>query len=923
MKRQNIIKKYLIGLGTVSAVAVPIATAVSCGSLLGGNGAYDSDNDNKIVIQTTWSAGGEAISALEDVVDKYNESQSGTVGYIPVQIEHVEGGYGTIPSQILTKIQSQDKKTLPNLYIDYPSAVGQINPYNMTYDMSDVIDRSWFIDQFVDVNDKIAGISSGGLYSIPLAKSTEALAIDKPLMHWLFNKLVTAGATIDRSTGIVKEIMDQTISSGDASAIASQWGDTKPGADASAITIDNKVFTTYKGLFDFINAAQPLFLAPGRPNILGIDSPSNMIYELATLQTYNKKEDFLFTKKGKSGYVEFDFLKNGTPQSKLFRDSYDMIKSIIDSGATWIGGGGAYGSTRLLKHQMGISISSSAGLYHAYDRHSQASQDLNKNETLFTLPIDRMNKTSGTDSVDVNGTIYDRNKVTSTITQGPSFNSVHISQSEDAATKKFLAWLYKTGKSDTIGGLSPIDHFSKKSSYIVPVKGALDDTSVIGKLVNKSDYAHSSDTVLGVKASFETIKRELKHINDNGNSAGFVQLPVDDMTGGIRKIIDSKIAASGNSKNNGGSSYSSTQLWNDIHRQAIIDQTIEDDGTLSTKYSYPNMLNRNFSDINWTKYSYVDAEIVSWTDGDTPNVKVLSTSGSDAVKSIHAGDELAIRISGIDTPEAHVKLGELKYKDPVDGKLKGFTDAEMKKVIDKYKTAGNPLAVYSNGHYNELSMDKTSRYTYWANIYTDIQDIDGHGTPFDKVIPDPNHSASTYDLRSVKVEIANGNEVNLVTNTALKEGYWGYKAGELGRQEMPKGTRIRIATDGKKSYNRIVGSIFYGINISKNWSVEITRRGLTLPFLSNPASVLDRTSIHWHNGQAIADAFNYALDHKLGLFNSNDLKQHLKELLATHGATDYGSLIKYDGQKPAGAPTSIYDYMKTRKPDPTLYRGGH
>jgi hypothetical protein len=51
-------KKFILGVGTISTLAVPIATTISCGSLLGSwgsdsEGKYDSVNDKKIVIQTT------------------------------------------------------------------------------------------------------------------------------------------------------------------------------------------------------------------------------------------------------------------------------------------------------------------------------------------------------------------------------------------------------------------------------------------------------------------------------------------------------------------------------------------------------------------------------------------------------------------------------------------------------------------------------------------------------------------------------------------------------------------------------------------------------------------------------------------------------------------------------------------------------
>lgn len=916
----------ILGLVTVGTMST---LSIACSSLLGSNGKYDSYDDNKIVIQTTWSAGGKAIAALEDVVKKYNLSQKDEQGFIPVVIEHVEGGYGTIPAQAITKIQSKDNRTLPNLYIDYPSAVGQVAPYNMAFDVSDEIKRDWFIDEFVKVNDQIAGIKKGKMFSVPLSKSTEALILDKPLMNYLITELEKQGAKIEKgdADSTLSKIMSSQPSSEDLGAIKTQWGSIKKGKKADDIIINNDIFDNYEDLFAFVKKTQLMFEAPGNPNILGVDAPSNLLYTLAKLKSHNVANKFLFSKNEETGYVDFNFLKKGKEESETFKQSYNMIKSLIDAGSVWIGGGGAYGSTRLQKHQMAISISSSAGLYHAYSS-DKIKADLNKKETGFILPINKLKKYNSNNkiiSLD-DGTQIDQSKVSATISQGPSFNTIHINDREDQGAKAFLKWFYKN-KTSTIedpktkAQLTPVDYFAKQSSYIVPLKGYLDDQSTIGKLVSGKSFDELSGPMLGVKASFESIKRELKNVEQNKWLASIVSLPVDDMTGSIRKIIDSNIVASLNSHNNGANSYNDQDLWSKMHRQAMIDQIIPSDGTFNKTYHYGNMKDRNFSDINWKEFSYVDAKITSWIDGDTPKVEIINTSGQDSLKAIKPGEHYSIRIQGIDTPEAHVKLGEIKYKDSED-KLVGFTDEQMKKLIEENKKANHPLAVYAHGHYNELSTDPTSKYTYWKNIYVDIQTTKD-GKAYDPVIKDPRHPDSIYDMRTVQVDIGNGEKRPLITKSAKLEGDWGLQAGNLGRQEMKAGTKIRIATDGKKSYNRIVGSIFYGENLSKNWSVEILKRGLTLPFLSNPAAVLDETSILYHNGKAIADAFNYAMNNKLGIFkitHGGSLEEHLKNILSTHGATDYSPLIDYGQHKSVGAPTSIYDYMKTRKDNRHLYR---
>ena len=619
-----------------------------------------------------------------------------------------------------------------------------------------------------------------------------------------------------------------------------------------------------------------------------------------------------------SGYIDFNFLKEGSHQKNIFMNTYkDFIKDPLSKGALWVGGGGAYGSTRLSKHQMAISLGSSAGLAHSHDRDSKF---LNKSEVGFVSPPNHIYSSTNKPK----GDTFAWEKVTASISQGPSFNTIHINKHEDNATKKFLEWFFtnKKGQDD-----STTNTFAKNSQYIVPMKGAFDTTSVIGKMVsgNTHKYQSLNDSDWGLKMGFETIRRQLD--NDKLNTTEIIskvfEPPVDDSTGAIRKVIDSKIQASSNSFGSGGGAYSASSIWAKIHQQAVIDNVIE--GQINRKkYIYPNQMNRNFSDINWNRYQYIDAVISNWTDGDTPNVVVTKTapiSLTSPVKAIKPGDKLAIRIAGIDTPEAHIKLGEMKRKVKVKGT---FTTEPLdeKKVIEtikKYRADGHPLAVYSRGHYNELhfkgELDLT-KFNNWKNIYVDIQTAD-ISTPdkrkigYDPVMTDPMNPSSTFDFRSVVLEGGG----KLVTDLATTEGYWGLKAGEYGRKVMPAGTHIRVATNGNKSYNRVVGSIFYGDHLEHNWSVEITKTGLTLPFIGDASAVTEATNIMWENGQAIADAFNYALSRKNsldgGLFHYTDgsLDEHLKWLLSTHGATKYGNLL----HKTSGEST-IYDYMMYRNP---------
>ncbi|NQZ65863.1 MAG: P80 family lipoprotein [Mycoplasmatales bacterium] len=915
------IKKIFMGIGTLSIAVAPIATSISCGSLLGSNGAYDSISDNKIAIQTTWSSGGAAYNALDTVVKEYNILEKDSPGFIEVKLEPVEGGYGTVASQAITKIISKDTRTLPNLYIDYPTSVGKINPYGMAFDVSSQVDRNLFDESFVKVNDEISGLPKGKLYSIPLANSSESLAINRPLMKYLLENAETVGAKIDWSGPTMEAIHNQNISSSDLENIKSQWGGLNSNDPNQLVgtTISEDIFVYYNSLFEFIDKVQPIFETPGKPNILGTDSPTNLIYELSSMQVQNNPNKFLFSKNDKTGFVDFNFLKAGSNEAQVFKNSYEILRKAIDKNAIWIGGGGAYGSTMLQQHQMAISIGSTAGLHFSIGK---GSQNLNENEISFGLPISKYKSGKGPEQ-DENGNLIDWDKVSTTMKQGPSFNTIHINESEDNATGKFLNWFYTSDPVKfpaTTKKMRPVDFFSQGSSYIVPIKGSLDADSVIGQKVDNVSYDKLKGSMIGVKASYMAMKNELERIKKYPETASFVETPVDDTVSSIRSKIDSIISASGNSKSYGGSAYTTQDVWEKIHREALIDQIIPDDGSLSHKYKYGNQLDRNFSDINWDKYAYVDARIISWTDGDTPKVEIIGKSDKPAVARFNVGEQISVRVAGIDTPESHAKMSTLVFEE--NGKSIPIDDRYMEALIKKYQDAGTPLAVKSSsGYVNLLSTDPKS-YGYWKNVFVDIQEVGELGSRkgYDEIPTDSKNPNYNFDLRNAHVEY-NGVDRQLFSKLTLREGYWGYLAGEYGRTQMPPGTIIRIATDGKKSYNRFVGSIFYGENLSKSWSVEVIKKGLALPFLSNPASVLDKKSIFWQSGQAIADEFNNSIEKKVGLFDSKgeSLHDHLKKLLITHGTTNYEPLLKNSN---APGITTIYKYLETRAPDPSLTREG-
>lgn len=139
------------------------------------------------------------------------------------------------------------------------------------------------------------------------------------------------------------------------------------------------------------------------------------------------------------------------------------------------------------------------------------------------------------------------------------------------------------------------------------------------------------------------------------------------------------------------------------------------------------------------------------------------------------------------------------------------------------------------------------------------------------------------------------------SDTSGLEHDYGIKALEYGKSEMPEGTKLKVALASGESYNRLVGSVFYGNNFTQNYETNIVKKGLALPFVSNVdyLAMKQESSMLHYLGKPIADAYNYALKTKKGLF-----ERDLNDVLKVHGSTNLDS-VKND-QK---STKSIYHYL--------------
>ncbi|MGV2392862.1 UNVERIFIED_CONTAM: hypothetical protein O8I53_07715 [Campylobacter lari] len=112
-------------------------------------------------------------------------------------------GYGSGTDKIVTAMRNNDYAEMPNLTVNYGTALSQIINYDRQFDFSDkdrlgdlALDRSIFASSFAAINDKLAGVPTGKFYEMPLLKSSVVLAINGPVVKAVLKNLKAKGVNI-------------------------------------------------------------------------------------------------------------------------------------------------------------------------------------------------------------------------------------------------------------------------------------------------------------------------------------------------------------------------------------------------------------------------------------------------------------------------------------------------------------------------------------------------------------------------------------------------------------------------------------------------------------------------------------------------------------------------------------------------------
>ena len=350
---------------------------------------FDQKYDGYVDISTGFSESNPQGKALKSIIDFYNDwlkkhPEKQKEGYLPARLKPAPNGYNT--DDLTTKLKNKEKNTFYNAIINYPAAASLISKYKMNLGLSDAdFDAIKYASSFKDVNKTIAGNTKNEKWVIPMSKSSEMAAVNKPVVGKLINQLVEWGAKIDVSNSTkIKEILKGYINSGtkteDGKKVDEIWDKSKleDGEVLNALkeqlknyTISDDIFNSYIKLIDFAIWAKRAFPKKKDLPIVGFDSIMNAINALSSSltkgdlsQNFINKDD----KFNKTGGYDFDSFINdeNSKQYKLFEQVTEILRRAIQYNAIWVGGSGAYGSSSLVPHKLGISIGSTAGYSHTF-----------------------------------------------------------------------------------------------------------------------------------------------------------------------------------------------------------------------------------------------------------------------------------------------------------------------------------------------------------------------------------------------------------------------------------------------------------------------------------------------------------------------------------------------------------------------------
>lgn len=435
-------KKLLLTIGTATLIGMTAIATVSCNN----ETKFDQQNDGIIKIALGWDPKSNQAKSLQKLVNMYNQTQKDTEDYMKVEVKFMAVSYEELLRFLEQQIKVKDTTEMYNLAMAYITGLGIVSGYNMQlrFDKTDNdkdkwgLDGSEFEEAFLNFNNNIGGLKPGGVYALPLTKSTPVTAINTPLLSYIFESMIGYGATINEKD---KEWFENIIKLGkiDRQPVINELGNPveleKSNYENGKFVLSRDIFNTGSTLIDFAVKVQQLFEKSrdnpkGSFHALAIEDISNFISAQVFSMTAQEAHDFknYYTKIGENGFV--DYSGYSQKDSESYKKLSELASTIIKAsktGAIYIGNTscctGNFPAYQFRRHQIALSIGSSSNYSLNY---YGSSSDLDT----YSINIDK------------NG-----DKLTKNIGDA---NIFYVTQVDDSTTAGTIANITSNGKHGTL-----------------------------------------------------------------------------------------------------------------------------------------------------------------------------------------------------------------------------------------------------------------------------------------------------------------------------------------------------------------------------------------------------------------------------------------------------------------------------------------
>lgn len=355
--------------------------------------AFEQDDDGKIILGVTFTEGKPQWAALQGIIDVYNKLgqdkawKAAHPEYLPIKLQNIGSGYQAGFQDVSKKLGEKVGNVFYNLVAGYTNVASELAAHGMLLNFETGVPGATSISLDENIapsfrggnKDLTSNIRNDGTWVLPVMKSSIGLGVNKPLMSYIFETMLSAGATLNADLNDFKnDITTNGVS--DKEAIKTKWGEPLEVAKLKEIIgtnyeISKSTFTVGQKLLEFIQKAQKLFKNSNKESasynkdlhIMGIDDIIGLLQTWVYSSIDADRAKMYITKDSK-GNVHYSGIKDSdSPVGKAMRNIFDSLKQCFDTGALVLQGPGQYTSTDQIYHSFALGASSTAGYTYNYN----------------------------------------------------------------------------------------------------------------------------------------------------------------------------------------------------------------------------------------------------------------------------------------------------------------------------------------------------------------------------------------------------------------------------------------------------------------------------------------------------------------------------------------------------------------------------